>query len=35
MKTNTEFKIRLICLGISIFVMIFWLATLALGLVRG
>ncbi len=35
MKTKTELKYRLICLGISSFVMIFWLATLIIGLIRG
>ena len=35
MKTKTELKYRLICLGISIVVMIVWATLLILGLVRG
>lgn len=35
MKTKTEFKYRLICLGISIFAMLIWVSTLMLGLIRG
>lgn len=35
MKTKTELKYRLICLGISIFSMLVWTSTLLLGVVRG
>ena len=35
MSTKTEFKYRLICLGVSSFVMIVWMSTLINGLVRG
>lgn len=35
MSTKTEFKYRMICLGVSTFVMLIWAATLVIGLVRG
>ena len=35
MKTKTEFKYRVICLIISVLVLIVWLTTMILGLVRG
>ena len=34
MKTKTELKYRLVCLGISIFVMLFWLGTFILGMIN-
>ena len=35
MKTKTELKYRLICLGVSSVVAIVWLATLIIGFIRG
>lgn len=35
MKTKTELKYRIICMTVSSVVMIVWLATLIIGLVRG
>lgn len=35
MKTKTELKYRLICLGISIFVMLVWSFPLVIGFIRG
>lgn len=34
MKTKTELKYRLVCLGISAFVMLFWLGTFILGMIN-
>jgi hypothetical protein len=35
MKTKTELKYRVICLAISSVIMIVWIATLIIGLIRG
>ncbi len=35
MKTKTELKYRAICLGVSSFVMLIWIATLIIGVTRG
>ena len=35
MKTKTELKYRVICLAISSIIMLVWIATLIIGLIRG
>ena len=35
MKTKTELKYRIVCLAISSVIMIVWIATLIIGLIRG